>query len=397
METHKNSSRPPREVALVMETTLTLSRNMLRGIRRYMSEHQNWSVILETGICAPAWLSSWQGDGIISRSWGQEMVDMIGAKKLPTVEVRHSQTTHLLPFVGVDNRTLGSMVARHFLEKGFRRFGCFAMAGESFVIERRNYFEQHLGQHGFQTDFYLYPDPGVQRPSASDQNDLVDWLHALPKPCGIFACTDRFGFTLLDVCRKAGIAVPEEIAVVGVGDDESLCEMSSPPLSSVHFAAAKIGYQAATLLDHLMDGGKPPDERVLIPPIGINARKSSDIVAVEDPAIARALRFIRERVSEGLSVDEVAAGAGIARRTLERRMRLAIGRTPQEELLRVKLERARILLAETALTLEEIAFRAGFNHMQYLSLVFRKTHGVTPGQYRKSMQVPYPDANVANS
>lgn len=389
MKSRSSQSTPPREVALVMETTLTLSRNMLRGIRRYMSEHQNWSVILETGLRAPSWLPTWNGDGIISRSWGQEMVDMIAAKGLPTVEVRHSRAKHRLPFVGVDNQVLGKMVAKHFLERGFRHFASFALESESFVEERLESFRNELAAHGLRCDSYQQPDYDPnRRPSPADQTRLTDWLIRLPKPCGFLALTDRFGFVLLDACRKAGVGVPEEIAVVGVGDDESLCEMSSPPLSSVHFAAAKIGYEAAALLDRLMDGEEPPRDRILIPPMGITTRKSSDIVAVEDQPVAKALRFIRERAADGICVEDVSATAGISRRTLERKMRQTIGRSPQEELVRVKLALACQLLGETHLTLEEVSFRAGFSHVQYMAELFRKNFNTTPGQYRKTMQAP---------
>ena len=391
MHSRRTPSNEPREVALLVETTLTVSRNMLRGIRRYMSEHQNWTVILETGQCAPEWLSHWSGHGIISRSWSQEMLDMIIASGLPAVEMRTSQLKHRLPFVGVDNRLVGALVAKHFLDRGFHHFGCFAIEVEAFVEERANSFARTVAEHGFRCDNFRQPELKTKsRPTPANQSELIDWLLQLPKPCGILAGIDRFGCAILDACRKAGIAVPEEVAVVGVGDDESLCEMSSPPLSSVHIAAAKIGYEAASLLDHLMGGGKPPRERILIPPIGVTTRKSSDIVAVEDRVISKALRLIRERAVEGLTVDDVATATGVSRRTLERKMDQAIGRSPQEELVRVKLALTRELLAETNLSLKEICERAGFSHVQHLARLFRKHFDTTLSQYRKAVQINVP-------
>ena len=202
------------------------------------------------------------------------------------------------------------------------------------------------------------------------------------------ACSDQLGFWLLDACNRAGIEVPEEVAVVGVEDDDALCEMANPPMSSVHYSGTKVGYEAADLLSRLMKGEPAPVEPLLLPPIGITTRRSSDVVATDDAQVALALRFIRDHAAHGISVADVCAAADCSRSTLERRMQRILDRTPQQEILRVRLERVRLLLMETDLSITKIALRTGFAHPQYLGTVFRERFGQTPGQYRKLHSIP---------
>jgi LacI family transcriptional regulator len=379
-------------VALLVETSRSYTRHLLRGVKRYMSEHGPWSVFLEMRSLdsrVPPWLRNWQGDGILCRSSGQQMIDAIAATGLPAVELRASKLGHKMPFVGVDNRALGQMVAEHLLERGFRNFGCYEIDIESFFEERRNNFVQTLGAQGFQCHCYKSRERSEQ-PSEWErqQAELTDWVKQLPKPVGIMACTDQLGFWLLDACNRAGIAVPEEIAVVGVEDDESLCEMATPPMSSVHFSSVRTGFEAAALLGRLMAGEAPPSEQLLIPPISITTRGSSDVVAIEDRVVAKALQVIRERAREGIRVDDLSVAVGISRSTLERRMRRLLGRSPQEEIMRGKLNHVREMLAETNLSLERVAQRAGFAHVQYMVELFRSRFDITPGQYRKKVRLP---------
>jgi LacI family transcriptional regulator len=167
-----------------------------------------------------------------------------------------------------------------------------------------------------------------------------------------------------------------------------LCEMATPPLSSVQFSAVRTGYEAASMLDQMMAGEAPPSQPLLIAPIGITTRGSSDVVAIEDPLVAKALRFIRERARDGIKVDDVSVAVGMSRSTLERRMRRILGRSPQEEITRVKLNLVRELLVETDLSLDKVAVRAGFAHVQYMVELFRTHFETTPGQYRKKVRLP---------
>jgi len=196
------------------------------------------------------------------------------------------------------------------------------------------------------------------------------------------ACYDLRGQQLLDACRRCAIAVPDEIAVIGVDNDELLCELSDPPLTSLIPNTHRTGYDAAALLDELMSGKRPPAQAHLVPPVGVATRQSTDVVAIEDRSVAMAMRHIREHACDGINVKDVLRAAPQSRRRLESAFRRLFGRTPHEEILRLQLDRAKHLLVATDLPLSEIAERAGFAHVEYLSVVFKKQFGVPPSRYR---------------
>jgi LacI family transcriptional regulator len=373
-------------VALLVETSRTYGRDILRGVNRWMQEHGPWSVFLELrGLdsSVPRWLRSWHGDGILARTASAAMDKAIEATGLPAVELRASKLPHQRPFVGVDNLELGQTVASHFVDNGFSNFAVFDVATETYFEERRDGFRRFVEARGGTCHTY-HAGPGGEHPIDWERHQaaVADWVVSLPKPIGILACTDQLGFWLLDACRRAGIAVPEEVAVVGVENDETLCQMATPRLSSVAFDGDRVGYQAAALLDRLMAGEPPPSEPLVVAPRGIVTRQSSDIVAIADREVSAALRIIREHACHGLAVSEVVNQIGISRTALERRMKAAIGRTPGEEIVRVRFARVKALLVETDLTLAAIADRCGMEHPQYMAEAFKKQFGMTPGAFR---------------
>lgn len=202
------------------------------------------------------------------------------------------------------------------------------------------------------------------------------------------ACTDQLGFWLLDTCARAGIHVPEEAAVVGVENDEALCTIALPRLSSVQYNGLRIGFEAAAVLDQLMKGKAAPAREVLIPPLDLIIRESSDIAAINDPVVGEAVRFIRTHACEGISVEDVLDVVPISRSALERRMVQAIGRAPNAEIIRVRLNHVRLLLRETSLSLAKIAEQTGFEHPQYMSALFKSKTGEPPGVYRAATRPP---------
>jgi len=200
------------------------------------------------------------------------------------------------------------------------------------------------------------------------------------------ACNDARALDLLNACHRTGVLVPEEVAVVGVDNEEIFCELCNPALSSVAPDAERIGYQAAGLLDQLMSGQSPPSRRILIDPLGVITRRSSDTLAIKDRSVATALRFINEQALHGCTVTEVVNFAQVSRSYLERRFRQHLKRSPQAEIRRVQVSRIKQLLTETDFTLERISELSGFEHPEYMSVVFKRLIGQTPGQYRKQMQ-----------
>jgi LacI family transcriptional regulator len=219
--------------------------------------------------------------------------------------------------------------------------------------------------------------------------EVARWIHSLPKPLGLMACNDFRGIQALDACRRAGIAVPEEMAVIGVDNEELVCKLAYPPLSSVVPNARRIGYEAAALLDRLMRGEPEPTIPLAIPPLEVITRLSTDVNAIADPDVAAAMRFIREHACEGIGVDEVLAQVPVSRSVLQRRFRSLLGRSIHAVIAAVRLQRAKQLLVETDLSLAVIAKRTGFSHVEYLCAAFRQAVGLPPGAYRREhAQVP---------
>jgi LacI family transcriptional regulator len=283
--------------------------------------------------------------------------------------------------IGSADGAIGRMAAEHLLERGYQSFGCCGFSQEHWSHRRRNGFEREVAHAGFECSVYESPRAGL-KVWKEDQTKLVEWLRALPKPVGIFATNDMRGQHVLDACARQNIAVPEQVAVIGVDNDEVLCNLCNPPLSSIIPDPESIGYVAAEWLDRMMQGEAPAISTKEIAPQGIAIRQSSDAFAVADPVLANALRFIRERACEGLTVQELLEHLCVSRSWLERNFRKVMNRSPQAAIRLAQIKRCKELLRTTSLPLEKIARLTGFEHPEYMSVVFKRETGDTPGQYR---------------
>jgi LacI family transcriptional regulator len=366
---------------------------MLAGVARYMQEHRPWAVYLKPDSVEKSiesWLHTWNGDGIIAamREVAAEAILNVG---VPVVDVAGHVQRPNMPLVRANDWSIGKLGAEHLLERGFRHFGFCYYPNEFWSERRREGFTQALAKQGF-TCFnhdLRVPGQGTGGPLAweEQQSGLAKWLHSLPKPVGIMASTDLMGQQILEACQRLRISVPEVVAVVGADNDELICRIAMPPLSSVIINDAQRGYEAAALLDRLMEGQSPPAEPIYVEPTGVQARMSTDILAIEDTVIAQALRVLRTHACDGLSVDDLVRQVHVSRSVLERRFRKAVGRSVNEEMVRVRLNRAVELLTDTTLTLKDIADRAGFGTQIYMNAVFKQKLGRTPGSYRRAATV----------
>lgn len=380
------------QVAVLVDTSRSYGRDIVRGIRRYVAEHGPWSLYLEPRDLRsqfPAWLKDWPGDGILARTADAQLLRHLKATRLPVIELRTTVLKHPFPYVGMDNEIVGARVAAHFMDRGFRRFACCLDTAEAFFVTRCESFAAALRERGFGCSVYENAVPGASGLRWDEhQRALAEWLVSLEKPVAVFATNDQMGFWVLDAARRAGIPVPEEVAVVGAENDKMLCETAWPPLSSVQLRGRAVGHAAAKMLDDLIHQREPaPPAETLLPPGDVVVRQSSEIVAVEDARVAKALRFIRQRAVADVSVDEVAREVALSRSALERRMKAVIGRSPGEEITRLRFAAVERLLVETDLTLEAVAEKAGFRHPQYMAEAFRKRTGLTPGAFRRKHQL----------
>lgn len=376
-------------VALLIETSREYGRGLLRGIIRYQRKHGPWSITFQPhGLDEPPppWLRAWKGDGILARINDKATAAVLMRLKLPLIDLRSSVPGLKLPIVGIDNRLVVRMAVDHFLERGFRHFAfCGTPYGQHvYQDERSDRFRAELKARGFECDVYQHLK--TKRGAEQELKHLTQWLAKLPRPCALMTCHDDRGQEVLDACLRAGFAVPDEIAVLGVDNDEFLCHLTTPPMSSIDVDSVQIGHEAAALLDQLMHGKKPPRQPRYFPPRRIIERHSTSIIAVEDHHVASTARRIRDGACTAQSVDDVLRGVPLSRSAAYRRFRQQLGRSPKQEQMRLRITRARELLEDTDLSIAEVARRIGYVEAKYFIHVFKHQTGATPLKYRKEKQ-----------
>lgn len=376
---------------------------MLAGVARYMHEHEPWAIYLKPINVEKSlhdWLFDWQGDGMIA-AVNETDTDFVVGKGVPVVDMvgvfRHGS----VPLVHANDHSVGRVGAEHLLERGFRHFGFCEYRQWFFSRHRREGFDATVRAKGLRTSVHSMPIPvpgrGGPRSWEHQQRQLSDWLARLPKPVGVMASTDLMGQQVLEACQRLEIRVPEQVAVVGADNDVLICGVSCPPLSSVIINDEQRGYEAASLLDRMMNGERPPNVPVFVEPLGVAARASTDILAIEDEAVVASLRFIRDHACAGISVADVVRKVPMSRSVLERRFRKLVGRSINNEIVRVRLNRAVELLRETGLELKAVAQKAGFGSTSYMHDVFRQKLGRTPSTYRGRRQSAADDSHTTLS
>ena len=378
-------------VALLIETSNAYARGLVRGIVAYMRKHSPWSIYLPEhgrGDRAPAWLKRFHGDGIIARIENDQIADVVLQANVPVVDVSAAQTIPDIPFVETDDRAIAVLAAEHFLERGFKHFGFCGERRFNWSNLRCRYFKERLESIA---SVNVYETPAAKQASRStevEQKEIAQWIASLPKPVGVMACYDIRGRYVLDACRELDVAVPDEVAVIGVDNDETICELAFPPLSSVIPDTLQTGFKAAQLLDEMMVSKGVRPGAHLIKPLGVETRQSTDVLAIDDHDIAIAIRYIRKHAFEGINVDDLLREVPLSRRALESKFRSQIGRTPYEEIIRVRIERVKQLIDETDMSLSSIASQTGFSRPEHMSAVFKRQTGMTPRDYRSHGETP---------
>ncbi|SEB54501.1 XylR family transcriptional regulator [Terriglobus roseus] len=388
------SSNPPR-VALVVETSTQFGRTLLSGIAQYVRECGPWTVMFTERAVndrSPSWLREWDGDGIITRVASPDIREIVASKRIPTIDLNEQTADMGIPQIANDHGSVGKLAADHLLERRFIHFAFVGHAGHPWSDERATAFAATVEAKGFSCAVYGHRELGMAalREGAwnTELDQLTEWIKGLPKPVGIMASTDFRGLQVLTACRMAGLAVPIEAAVIGVGADDIACALSDPPLSSVELGAWQMGYEAARLLDSMISGERVPQNYVRrMPPAGVVVRRSTDGVAIYDPSVAKAARYIRQHALNGIRVPDVLSHVGVSRTTLQDRFNRELGESIHDLIAKAKLDRVRELLVETNLSIAEIAVRCGFRHVEYMTEMMRQRTGQTPGSYRAQHSV----------
>ncbi len=374
-----------KQVALIVETATAFGRAVLTGVSQYIHEHEYWACFLTPGTATefPRGLDEWSGDGVIASVYSHDVAEQIRAMGLPTVNVANGLADSGFPQVITDSVAIGRMAAEHLIEHGFTRLAYLGFPNLQYAVERRRGFTAAASEADVQSQWF-WPEGSVEGVTWSAHRRYVaEWLKTLELPVGIMACHDVQGRTLVEVCNSVGLRVPEDVAVVAADDDHVLCDLSNPPMSSVDVAADVVGYRAAELLARMMKGRAIPNGPIHVPPRFLVARKSSDILAVEDEEVATALAYIRRNERRPINVENILEVVPMSRRSLERRFVKAIGRLPAAEIRRVHVNRAKRLLTITELDLAAIAQSSGFASAKSLQDVFSRDTGMTPSEYRR--------------
>jgi LacI family transcriptional regulator len=378
-------------VALLIETARGFGRELLRGIASYVRQHGPWSFHITPGDFEQVLpkMKQWGGTGIIARIPNQRIAKAVIDANLPTIAVgltdeqkQPGSPLARFPELSSDAQEVARFAAEHLIERHFRQFAYVGLDERGWSHRREDAFRSRIVEAGFHVHVYHQPTRPRERAWENERERLAKWLEKLPTPVGLFACNDDRGRQVLEACRMSGLHVPSDIAVLGVDNDEVFCDLADPPLSSVALNAEKGGYRAAELLDKMMRGVDCSQQHVIVEALGVVARRSTDIIAVDDEDVATALQFIRRKQGCGISVAGVADEVAVSRRSLERRFREMIGRTILDEIQLARLERAKRLLLETKYPISKIAQLSGFGSVGYFVQFFHMRVGKTPRRFR---------------
>jgi LacI family transcriptional regulator len=374
-------------IGLFVRADLSIKRELLRSVAREAQIRGNWELLLlapvnrHVGFSVPP-----DVDGLLV--WPDEPteVEPLLAAGTPTVFMGHIKPTRDAARIMFDNHEIGRLIAGGFIERGFRHFAAYCQrGGYVYSDDRLAGFRERVAEET-KAEPALFDGTTMGAEPAKWQaglEALEGWLRGLPKPVGVFCDTDQAGADLLRACQHLGVPVPDEVAVIGVGDDDLLCALAHPPLSSVSLGGREAGRLAATMLEERMRFPRRAPKTRVVREFVLMERASSDMLAVEDEAVATALRTIRERATQGIGVDAVVRTTGLSRRMLELRFKAATGRTLHDDILRVRLERAKSLLATTDLTVAEVAERSGCAEPQRLCELFARKLNATPVEWRR--------------
>lgn len=379
------------KVALLIETSNRYGRDLLYGVRDWVQKSgEKWSIrFTEQARRAslPGWLADWQGDGIIARVDSAPAAAGLRRTKIPVVDVSADRPSSEFPRVSIDNAAVARLAVAHLKDRGLRHFAFIGDKRFLWARERADEFRRLMTTEGKPCRIYKEPSAAADsQGSDSELRSIARWLQALPRPVGVFACYDNRALQVLEAAQLCGLAVPDDVAVIGVDDDEVLCQLCDPPLTSVLPNARLTGYEAAARLSRLMRGEKFASRTHYVEPIRVVERQSTDSSAVADPKIASALRYINEHACDGIDVSDVLRAVPVSRTLFDRRFKTLLGHSPHQHIVSRRIERAKQLLIDSDLSIAVIAELAGFLNASYMSTAFRRETSQTPYAYREKMR-----------
>ncbi len=376
-----------KKVLLLIESSRTFGRELLYGIVRYSRNVGGWTFYWEaSGIKHPDAIKIHQDvDGIILRD-SMDIQDL-SKIKVPMIFVHHEkELDEYVPTVVTDSNIISKLAGEHLLSKGLKNFAFCGFSDFGWSGDREKAFSQFISNAGYNVS--AFNTTAIKNPDLwyNEFSALQEWLNNLPKPAGIMACNDDRALHILEACKVLGIKIPEEIAVIGVDNDSIVCELSDPPLTSIALNTESAGFSAASLLDKLMNGEKINGQKIVVTGTHVVQRQSTDLLAINNEDLKKALRFIRNNQKSKITVDDVVACTKLSRRSLELHFKKTIRRTISDEIRRVRVESISKLLIETNLTISEITQIFNFTDIEHISRYFNKEKGMGLRSFRKLNQ-----------
>ena len=381
-----------KKIALVFWPKVGNQHLFLTGIRQFEVGfyHWMWKGFSPVNSAIPL-IRAWRPDGIIGMLETPELARACRRLRVPVVDVGERLEHQPCIQICVDSWKIGEMAANYFLERRFQHFAFCGAAGTHFAQERHRGFAETLEKADMKCPtIWFKVGAGVPQTTvawAQPDPKAARWLEKLPRPLALMVSNDQLALMVLSTCSQANIRVPDDIAVLGVDDDELMCAMANPPLSSIPLPAKRIGYEAAAVLEAMMAGESVPDEPVVLPPLPIVTRGSTERLAVSDPDVSKALALIHANVGKRFRIIDIADNLGVTRRALERKFRRELSTGIQDEIRRSRVERVQTLLRDTDMTPYSIASKCGFANRTRMGVVFRQYTGTSPAAYRKQFKV----------
>jgi LacI family transcriptional regulator len=383
--------RTKRHVAVLVPSYQYYDRGLLQGIASFVKQSQlEWSVYLEDDprVRLPNF-DKWHGDGIITNSNNQKILHSIGRMDLPMVGlgggyVPVEDNIHYA-YVGTNHQHTARLAFEHLYDIGLRNFAYYGEPNnhiDTWSAERCKTLQHCANEAGCPCAVLIAQHTMRLGSMEQMQKRLIEWLRGLSPPVGLMSSSDRRGYQVLEACRLLGARIPEDFAVIGVDNDPALCDLCSPPMTSVELNTHKIGYMGANILNHMMSGRHAKDQYTSLNARYVVARQSTDMMAIEDTDIANAIRFIRKHACDPIYVQDVLAAIPLSRSTLENRFKQMLGRSIHAEIRRIQIKQAKILLAETDLSLTLVSHRIGIKTVQYFTSIMQQETGITPAKFR---------------
>ncbi|MDH7598765.1 MAG: DNA-binding transcriptional regulator [Sedimentisphaerales bacterium] len=384
------------KVILLIEKSRAFGRGLLKGIVEYSNLHGPWLFCMEPQVYQKgslqsfSWMRSLGADGLIAHTWDRGVIKVILDLGLPAMVCGIQEPVGRVCRIVTDEVAVGRMAAEYLLGRGFRRFAYCGFEDVIWSRSRQENFCRTVTDAGYPVFVYCRPRARRSYAPGQEQPIIADWLRTLPRPIALMAGNDDRAQDVLAACKIAGFAVPNEVAILGVDNDELVCGLSYPQLSSIALGTERAGFEAARILDRLMHGQLvgPNDRQVHVLPTHVVTRHSTDIFAVEDREVAEAVRFIHAHSRQPIQVSDVAKAVGLSKRTLQQRFRHVLSRSVHQEIQSSRVNQMAQLLINTNLTVFQIATLLGYPDASNLSRCFRRQMGMNPSAYRKKMGLP---------